>query len=103
MPASTCRGERARPRKADYGQTRGASRGIPARRPEVARVLAALIVFKLIVDRGVLSNTPGRSGTRVITDGILPACTSSTRAVAFRRYSKDGRALCTETTFKRHL
>jgi len=64
-----------------------------------SRVLAALIVFNSS-SIAVSFQHWGRFGTHVITARILPSLHVEYKPCRTKHYSKDGRALCTETTFK---
>ena len=51
-----------------------------------------------ILDRRVTARTPGRSRTRVIPDGVVPALHVDYKNTRIKPCHKQGRALCTETT-----
>ncbi|MCA1682112.1 MAG: hypothetical protein LC700_03080, partial [Actinobacteria bacterium] len=52
----------------------------------------------LIFNRQVRRNTPGRFGTRVITDTVIPSLHIDYKHCQVKQYHKEGRALRTETT-----
>ncbi len=53
---------------------------------------------QLIFNRGVTRRTPGRSRTRVITDGVTPSLHVDYKHCRIKQYHKEGQALRTETT-----
>jgi hypothetical protein len=52
---------------------------------------------QLIFDRRVMSTTPGRFRTRVITHGVIPSLHVDYKSSRIKQYFKEGRALRTET------
>jgi hypothetical protein len=55
--------------------------------------------IQLLFDRKVLTTTPGRFSTRVVTHGVLPSLHVEYKRCHVKQYFKEGRALRTETTF----
>src|SRR3954452_12579365 len=53
---------------------------------------------QLIFDRRVTKRTPGRSRTRVLTEGVTPSLHIDYKHSRIKPYHKEGRALRTETT-----
>ena len=53
---------------------------------------------QLIFDRRITRRTPGRFGTRVLTDGVVPSLHIDYKHSRIKQYHKEGRALRTETT-----
>jgi hypothetical protein len=53
---------------------------------------------QLIFERRVGKRTPGRFGTRVITEGVTPSLHIDYKRSRIKQYHKEGRALRTETT-----
>lgn len=53
---------------------------------------------QLIFNRKVTRATPGRFGTRVLTDGVIPSLYVDYKHTRIKQYHKEGRGLRTETT-----
>ena len=53
---------------------------------------------ELVFGRKIISRTPGRFRTRVITDGVEPQIQAYYKHSKVKQYFKEGRALRTETT-----
>ncbi|HEX3130609.1 MAG TPA: hypothetical protein VH394_24945, partial [Thermoanaerobaculia bacterium] len=55
---------------------------------------------QLIFERRIVPSTPGKFRTRVIQDGVLPSLHIEYKSFDLKQYFKEGRALCTEGTFR---
>jgi hypothetical protein len=53
---------------------------------------------QLLFDRKIISTTPGRSRTRVVTEGVIPSINVYYKNTRVKQYHKQGHALHTETT-----
>jgi hypothetical protein len=53
---------------------------------------------QLIFDRKIISTTPGRFRTRIVTEGVTPSINVYYKNTRVKQYHKEGRALRTETT-----
>jgi hypothetical protein len=53
---------------------------------------------QLLFDRRIVKATPGKFATRIITDGVIPSLHVQFKRCHVKQYSKEGRALRTETT-----
>src|SRR6202011_1323513 len=53
---------------------------------------------QLIFNRRITRRTPGRSRTRVLTEGVTPSLHIDSKHSRIKRYHKEGRALRTEAT-----